>query len=90
MATTYTITVENYQGEKFTDQFDRDLRGTIAIFESDPELKLGHRVGTWADPYYKDDSAVTVRWYYYHNGRIEVMTRYNQLTANQRQGRRSY
>lgn len=90
MATNYDIYVQTYAGEDHSDTITSDLRAELTSLERDENFGLGHRVGTWSDPHYKDDPYCKVRWYYYHNGRICVTTRYQQLTANQRQGRRSY
>lgn len=88
MATTYNIYVQTYNGEPHSDGITGDLRAELSSLERNKELNLGHRVGTWSDPYYKDDDYCKVRWYYYHNGRICVTTRYQQLTTKQRMGAR--
>lgn len=89
MATTYTITVETLRGGigPWSDTVS-ELRGELASIEKSPEFALGERVGTRKD----DDWDVYggTRYYYYHNGRITVRTRYHQLTTGQRTGNQPY
>jgi hypothetical protein len=89
MATTYTMTVQTLEGGigTFTDTFS-ELRGELEHLERSEEFNLGPRVGTRKE----DDWDVYggTRYYYYHNGRITVSTRYHQLTTGQRTGARSY
>lgn len=89
MATQYTMTVETFDRwiEPFTDTFS-EMRGELAHLETSPEFNLGPRIGTRKE----DDWDVYggTRYYYYHNGRITVRTRYHQLTTGQRTGARSY
>lgn len=90
MATTYTVTVETYRGEPFTDSFGSGLRGEIASLERSPEFNLGKRIGTAKDDDDDWDLYGGIRYYYYHNGRITVRTQYHQLTIAQRTGSRGY
>jgi hypothetical protein len=89
MATIYTMTVETLRGGigTFTDSFG-ELKAELAHLEKSEEFNLGPRVGTRKE----DDWDVYggTRYYYYHNGRITVRTRYHQLTTGQRTGARSY
>ena len=89
MATEYVITVETLVGGigKFTDTVS-NLRGELYSMERSEEFALGPKVGTRKE----DDWDVYggTRYYYYHNGRITVRTRYHQLTTGQRTGARSY
>jgi hypothetical protein len=87
MATTYDMTVETYRGEPFNDTFS-ELRGELDFLEKSEEFNLGPRVGTRKE----DDWDIYggTRYYYYHNGRITVRTRYHQLTTGQRTGARPY
>ena len=89
MATTYTITVETLNGGigTFTDTVS-NLRGELYSMERSEEFALGPKVGTKkADDW---DIYGGTRYYYYHNGRITVRTRYHQLTTAQRTGAQSY
>jgi hypothetical protein len=85
MATNWNFQVHLLDGEVYSDQVNSDMRGQLETYEQSEELNLGPRVGTRKDP-----DLENVRYYYYHNGRITVSTRYDQLTDAQRQGRRSY
>ena len=89
MATQYTMTVETLSSgvQPFTDTFS-EMKGELAHLEKSEEFNLGPRVGTRKE----DDWDVYggTRYYYYHNGRITVRTRYHQLTTGQRTGGRSY
>lgn len=89
MATTYTMTVQTLEGGigTFSDTFS-ELRGELEHLERSEEFNLGPRVGTRKE----DDWDVYggTRYYYYHNGRITVRTRYHQLTTAQRTGARPY
>jgi hypothetical protein len=89
MATTYTITVQTLEGGigPWSDTV-HELRGELAFIEKSEDFALGERVGTKkADDW---DLYGGTRYYYYHNGRITVQTRYHQLTYAQRTGARSY
>lgn len=89
MATQYTITVQTLEGGigPWSDTVS-ELRGELAHIEKSPEFNLGPRIGTKkADDW---DVFGGTRYYYYHNGRITVTTRYHQLTTAQRTGARSY
>jgi hypothetical protein len=90
MATNYVITVETLVGGigNWSDTVDGYLRAELADLEKSEDFNLGPRVGTRKGDDW-DESGGT-RYYYYHNGRITVATRYHQLTNNQRSGRRSY
>lgn len=90
MATTYHILIETYDQIVHSDTINCDLRKELASLEKDEQFNLGHRVGTWNDPWYAEDKTTKVRYYYYHNGRIRVTTNYNQLTYSQRTGKRSH
>lgn len=89
MATQYQMTVETLVGGigTFTDTFS-EMKGELSSLEKSEEFNLGPRVGTRKE----DDWDVYggTRYYYYHNGRITVRTRYHQLTTSQRTGARSY
>lgn len=89
MATHYTMTVETYARwiEPFTDTFS-EMKGELASLEKSEEFNLGPRVGTRKEDDW--DLYGGTRYYYYHNGRITVRTRYHQLTTGQRTGQRSY
>lgn len=89
MATEYVFTVETLVGGigKFTDTVS-EFRGELAAFEKDESFNLGPRVGMRkADDW---DVYGGTRYYYYHNGRITVRTRYHQLTTGQRTGAQPY
>lgn len=89
MATQYDFIVETLVGGigTFTDTVS-EFRGELAQFEKSEEFNLGPRVGMRkADDW---DVYGGTRYYYYHNGRITVRTRYHQLTTGQRTGSRSY
>jgi hypothetical protein len=89
MATRYIVLVETLVGGigKWSDTFS-ELRGELAHLEKSEEFALGPRVATKkADDW---DEHGGTRYYYYHNGRITVTTRYHQLTTGQRTGARSY
>lgn len=89
MATTYTITVETLVGGigKWSDTVS-ELRSELEFIEKHGDFALGERIGTKkADDW---DVFGGTRYYYYHNGRITVRTRYNQLTYAQRTGARGY
>jgi hypothetical protein len=89
MATEYQITVQTLEGGigTFTDTV-HELRSELASMERSEEFNLGPRVGTQkADDW---DLYGGTRYYYYHNGRITVRTKYHQLTTAQRTGARSY
>jgi hypothetical protein len=90
MATTYTITVESLSKgvERFDDTISEDLRASLAALEKDEEFNLGPRVGTRKEDDW--DEYGGTRYYYYHNGRITVRTRYKQLTYHQRTGGRRF
>ena len=89
MATKYIIQVETLNGGigKWTDTVS-ELRGELAHLEKAPEFELGPRIGTRKDDNW--DEYGGTRFYYYHNGRITVTTRYHQLTTGQRTGARPY
>lgn len=80
MATNYVFQIYTLDGEYHSDSCSSDMRGALKTYEESSEFNLGERVGTRKDPYLEN-----VRYYYYHNGRITVSTRYNQLTDSQRQ-----
>lgn len=89
MATTYTMKVQTLEGGigPWSDTFS-ELRGELEHLEKSEEFALGPRIGTRkADDW---DLYGGTRYYYYHNGRITVTTRYHQLTTSQRTGTRSY
>jgi hypothetical protein len=90
MATTYTIVIETLVGGigRWSDTISQDLRAELEMLEKSPEFNLGPRVATRKDDDW--DEYGGTRFYYYHNGRISVLTRYKQLTAAQRQGRRRF
>jgi hypothetical protein len=89
MATTYTMHVQTLEGGigSWSDTFT-ELRGELEFLEKSEEFNLGPRVASKkADDW---DLYGGTRYYYYHNGRITVTTRYHQLTTGQRTGARSY
>lgn len=80
MATEITIKAQNLTtGETFIDQFDGNMRAERDGMAT--QLGLGEYVATRLDP--NDPER---RFYYYHNGRIDVTTRKNQYTTGQRVG----
>lgn len=87
MATHYSIHVESLNGERFSDTVESNLRDHLNQLALDPLFNLGDKVATKRG---KSDEFTAKTVHYYHNGRITVVTHYQQYTANQRQGRRRF
>lgn len=88
MATHYTIRVASLNGERFEDTIESDLKKHVESLALDPLFDLGHKIAVQRTPATDDSDLTTV--HYFHNGRITVITRPNQYTAAQRQGRRRF
>lgn len=83
MATNYVIIWKNLTtGESFNETVEGGVRDEVKWWAQ--QMGLGEKIATRkADDW--DESGGTT-YHYYHNGRVEVRTRYYQYTTRQRMG----